>query len=53
MRGVVGAGEGDLVVLEEGGIELIPRDVFKPLDRAGIRLAREFEGSGPEGGRVT
>jgi hypothetical protein len=40
IRAVVGAGEADLVVLDEHGIELIPRDAFEPLLRAGIRLAR-------------
>ena len=39
-RRVVGAGVGDLVVLDEDGFELIARDAFKPLCRAGIRLAR-------------
>ncbi len=40
LRRVVGAGPGDLVVLDEDGFELIARDAFKPLSRAGIRLAR-------------
>jgi MoxR-vWA-beta-propeller ternary system domain bpX2 len=40
IRRVVGAGEGDLVVLDEEGFELIAWDAFKPLDRAGVRLAR-------------
>ena len=40
IRRVVGAGDGDLVVLDEEGFELIARDAFKPLSRAGIRLAR-------------
>ena len=39
IRQVAGAGPGDLVVLDEGGIELIARDAFQPLSRAGIRLA--------------
>ncbi len=39
-RRVVGAGVGDLVVLDVDGFELIERDAFKPLSRAGIRLAR-------------
>jgi MoxR-vWA-beta-propeller ternary system domain bpX2 len=39
-RRVVGAGVGDLVVLDEDGFELITRDAFKPLCRAGIRIAR-------------
>jgi MoxR-vWA-beta-propeller ternary system domain bpX2 len=39
-RRVVGAGDGDLVVLDEDGFELIGREAFKPLSRASIRLAR-------------
>jgi len=39
IRGAVGAGEGDLVVVDGRGIELIDRDAFAPLSRAGIRLA--------------
>jgi MoxR-vWA-beta-propeller ternary system domain bpX2 len=39
-RRVVGAGPGDLVVLDEAGFELIARNAFKPLYRGGIRLAR-------------
>jgi hypothetical protein len=47
-RRVVGAGLGDLVVLNEDGFELIARDAFKPLIRAGIRLARGgFSGPWP------
>jgi MoxR-vWA-beta-propeller ternary system domain bpX2 len=48
---VVGAGALDLVVLDEGGFELIARDAFKPLVRAGIRLARGgFSGPWPQEG---
>ena len=35
-----GPAQDDLVVLDEDGIELIARGAFKPLARAGIRLAR-------------
>jgi MoxR-vWA-beta-propeller ternary system domain bpX2 len=40
IRRAVGAGLENLVVLDEDGFELIARDAFKPLSRAGIRLAR-------------
>jgi hypothetical protein len=54
IRGAVGAGEGDLVVIDEHGIELIARAVFQPLTRAGIRLASGgFASDEPAGGRVT
>ncbi len=54
IRGLVGAGDGDLVVLDKQGIELIPLGAFQPLSRAGILLARGGSaGSGPKGGRVT
>ena len=53
IRGAVGAGEGDLVVIDDLGIELIDREAFEPLSRAGIRLA---DGGRPEsistGGRA-
>ncbi len=39
VRNAVGAGPDDLVILESGGLELIPRKAFRPLCRAGIRLA--------------
>jgi hypothetical protein len=35
-----GAGSNDLVVLDGQGYELISRDAFQPMSRAGIRLAR-------------
>ena len=48
----VGAGPNDLIVLDDEGYELIPRDAFQPLSRAGIRLAGEGKMSGrPGGGR--
>jgi hypothetical protein len=46
-RRVAGAGPGELVVLHEDGFELIARDAFKPLCRAGIRLAARGGFSGP------
>jgi hypothetical protein len=39
LKGTVGAGPNDLVVLRPDGFEVIPRAIFKPLDRAGVRLA--------------
>jgi MoxR-vWA-beta-propeller ternary system domain bpX2 len=54
IRGAVGAGEGDLVVIDEHGIELIARAAFQPLTRAGIRLASGgFASDEAAGGRVT
>ena len=51
IRRVVGAGLGDLVVLDEAGFELIARAAFKPLSRAGVRLARGgFSGPGTREG---
>jgi hypothetical protein len=40
IKGAVGAGPNDLVVLRPDGFEVIARAIFKPLDRAGVRLAR-------------
>ncbi len=39
VRRVVGAGPGELVVLDDQGPERIPREAFRPLSRAAIRLA--------------
>ena len=39
LRRLVGAGPDDLVVLDAAGYERIPRAAFRPLSRAGIRLA--------------
>ena len=41
LRRIVGAGPADLVVLDEDGFELIGREAFRPLTRAGVRLALE------------
>jgi hypothetical protein len=41
IRTAVGAGASDLVVLDQDGFELLDRGVFRPLCRAGIRLAWE------------
>lgn len=38
IREIVGAGEA-LIVLQSDGVELVPIDVFRPLGRAGVRLA--------------
>lgn len=40
LRRLVGAGPDDLVLLDFEGYERIPREVIRPLTRAGIRLAR-------------
>ena len=54
IRRILGAGAGDLVVLEVDGFELIARGAFQPLCRAGIRLARGgFSGSWPQEGSRT
>jgi hypothetical protein len=39
LRAAVGAGGGELVLLDEGGADVIPREAFEPLTRAGLRLA--------------
>lgn len=39
IRSAAGAGAGDLLVIDEHGIELIDLEAFEPLSRAGIRLA--------------
>ncbi len=40
LRRLAGASPDDLVILEDAGYERIPRGAFRPLSRAGIRLAR-------------
>jgi MoxR-vWA-beta-propeller ternary system domain bpX2 len=50
LRQAVGAGPDDLVVLDDDGVELIPRPAFRPLSRAGIRLARGISRRGAAGG---
>ena len=47
LREVAGAGEGDLVVVDDGGLELIPVDAFRTLRRATIRLAAAGRGGSP------
>jgi hypothetical protein len=37
LRAAVGAGPDDLVVLDADGPELVPRQAFRPMSRAGIR----------------
>jgi hypothetical protein len=39
LRAVVGAAPGDVVLLAEDGVDLIPGAAFAPLTRAGVRLA--------------
>jgi MoxR-vWA-beta-propeller ternary system domain bpX2 len=46
----VGAGPDDVVVLDGEDPELISRRAFRPLSRAGIRLARRFEASATSAG---
>jgi hypothetical protein len=41
IRQIVGAGEDELVLMDEIGHELIAREALLPLTRTGIRLARE------------
>ena len=52
IRGAVGAGAEDLVVIDAAGIELVDREAFEPLSRAGIRLAfAGLPGNQSPGGR--
>lgn len=39
LRATVGAGDGELVLLDHDGAELIPKAAFEPLTRVGLRLA--------------
>jgi hypothetical protein len=50
LRDAVGARPEELVVLDEAGPELIPRQAFRPLSRASIRLAGSGQSSGPATG---
>jgi hypothetical protein len=43
IRRAAGATTDDLALLEEGGLELIPRAIMKPLSRAAIRLIGQRE----------
>jgi hypothetical protein len=38
IRSALGAAPAELAVMDEDGIELIPRAIFKPLSRAAIRM---------------
>jgi hypothetical protein len=38
LRAACGASDGELLLLDESGVELIPRAAFEPLTRAGVRL---------------
>ncbi|HYH65944.1 MAG TPA: hypothetical protein VD866_14700 [Urbifossiella sp.] len=40
IRAAAGANRDELVLLDETGAEVIPRAVFRPVTRAGLRLAR-------------
>ncbi|MGP0063262.1 MAG: hypothetical protein ACLQGP_06610 [Isosphaeraceae bacterium] len=52
LRRLVGAAPDDLVILDASGYERLPRDAFRPLSRAAIRMARAGLASGrPGGGR--
>jgi len=51
IRRAAGAGADELAILDQNGLELIPRAILKPLCRAGIRLSgerRNDDGSGKE-----
>src|SRR5262249_54351051 len=37
LRAALGADEGAILVLDEGGVESVPRDAFRPLSRASVR----------------
>jgi hypothetical protein len=39
LLGALGVDEGDLLVIEDIGCEVVPREAFHPLSRAGLRLA--------------
>jgi hypothetical protein len=39
LLGALGVIEGELLVIEADGCEVVPRDAFRPLSRAGFRLA--------------
>jgi hypothetical protein len=41
LRRALGVGDGEVLVLEADGFEAVPREAFRPLSRAGVRLARE------------
>jgi hypothetical protein len=47
LRQAVGAKPDDLVVLDDEGAELVPRQAFRPLSRAGLRLAVAAKRPGP------
>jgi MoxR-vWA-beta-propeller ternary system domain bpX2 len=50
LRTAIGAGPDDVVLLDGEGPELIPRQAFRALSRAGIRLARKVEASATSAG---
>lgn len=39
LRAAAGAGDGEVLVVEETGVEIVPLAAFSPLTRAGLRLA--------------
>jgi hypothetical protein len=39
LRAAVGAGDGEVVLIDHDGADLIPKAAFEPLARAGLRLA--------------
>jgi hypothetical protein len=51
LRGALGAAPEELVLFEGAGFELIPRAVFMPLSRGGIRLAWQATHPHPQPGR--
>jgi hypothetical protein len=46
IRAATGAGDDELVLLDESGADVIPRVAFAPVTRAGLRLALRAAGAG-------
>jgi hypothetical protein len=46
LRAALGISEAEVLVLAVDGYECVPRDAFRPLTRAGIRLAQERQREG-------
>jgi hypothetical protein len=49
IREAAGAKPDELAVMDQDGIELIPRAIFKPLSRAAVRMMQEETRSTREG----
>jgi hypothetical protein len=39
LRGTLGVADNELVILSEGGAEVLPEEVLQPLSRSALRLA--------------